>query len=356
MTGARRAGMACGSSAADELLASFGGAGAIVEPPLSRSLPLVIAPAIPGAVDVCDWVTSVREPLDTALRRAGGLLFRGFDTGTIEAFARLSDVFIDAHMDYTFALTPRRPISPTIATATELPPHMVISLHGECSAQRDWPMIIMFWCDQPPATGGETPLADSRRVLDRLPDATRDRFTALGVCYVRHVRGLRQIEHVFGTATRAGIAEYCARHDYAVTFDGAERVRTERVAPAIVDHPVTGEPVWFNHVETYHLSSLPLAVVKRNLSLEDDVLPLEVSYGDGSPIDNETARRIRLALRAETVTFPWRRGDVLLLDNMLTAHGRRPFTGDRRVLVAMGNSYLDALGRAEARLEGDGRA
>ena len=64
----------------------------------------------------------------------------------------------------------------------------------------------------------------------------------------------------------------------------------------------------------------------------------------------------RLALRAETVTFPWRRGDVLLLDNMLTAHGRRPFTGDRRVLVAMGNSYLDTLGRAEARLEADGRA
>ena len=93
--GARRAGMACGSSIADELLASLSGAAAIVEPLLSRSLPLVIAPAIPGAVDVGDWVTSVREPLDTALRQAGGLLFRGFGTGTVEAFARLSDVFIE---------------------------------------------------------------------------------------------------------------------------------------------------------------------------------------------------------------------------------------------------------------------
>lgn len=355
MTGARRAATACGSPAVDELLASLGGVGAIVEPSLSRSLPLVIAPAIPGA-DVCNWVTSVREPLDAALRQAGALLFRGFDTTTIEAFARLSDVFIDVHMDYTFALTLRRPITPTIATATELPSHMVISLHGECSAQRDWPMIIMFWCDQPAATGGETPLADSRRVLDRLPVAIRDQFTDLGVRYVRHVRGRSEIERVFGTVSRTGIAEYCARHDYAVTFDGAERVRTERVAPAIVDHPVTGEPGWFNHVETYHLSSLPLAAVRRNLSLEDDVLPLEVSYGDGSPIDNETARRIRLALRAETVTFPWRRGDVLVLDNMLTPHGRRPFTGDRRVFVAMGNSYLDRLGRAEARPEADRRA
>ena len=93
--GARRAAMAWGSAAADELLASLSGAGAIVEPPHSGSLPLVIAPAIPGAVDVCDWVTSVRGALDAALRQAGGLLFRGFDTGTIEAFARLSDVFVE---------------------------------------------------------------------------------------------------------------------------------------------------------------------------------------------------------------------------------------------------------------------
>jgi hypothetical protein len=129
-------------------------------------------------------------------------------------------------------------------------------------------------------------------------------------------------------------------------------------AGAIVEPPLSGSLplVIINHVETYHLSSLPLAAVRRNLSLEDDVLPLEVSYEDGSPIDNETARRIRLALREETVTFPWRRGDVLVLDNMLIAHGRRPFTGDRCVFVAMGNSYLDALGRAEARPEADPRA
>ena len=354
MTGAPRAAMDRGSAAEGELLASLRGAGASVEASRNRALPLVIAPAHAG--DTGDWAASARGPLTAALRQAGALLFRGFDTATLEAFARWSDVFIHDHMDYTFALTPRRAITPAIATATELPPHMVISLHGECSAQRDWPMVIMFWCDPPAVTGGETPLADSRRVLDRLPAAIRDRFTALGLRYVRHIRGRSEIERVFGTTSGTDIAEYCARHGYAVTFDGAERIRTERVAAAIVDHPVTAEPVWFNHVEAYHLSSLPLAAVKRNLSLEDDVLPLEVSYGDGSPIDHDTARRIRLALRAETVTFPWRRGDVLVLDNMLTAHGRRPFSGARRVLVAMGNSYLDTLGRAAARLAADRRS
>ena len=60
-------------------------------------------------------------------------------------------------------------------------------------------------------------------------------------------------------------------------------------------------------------------------------------------------------LRAEAVTFSRQRGDVLVLDHMLTAHGRRPFTGARRVLVAMGNSYLDAVGRAPAGPEADRR-
>ncbi|WP_281425855.1 TauD/TfdA family dioxygenase [Polymorphospora rubra] len=31
----------------------------------------------------------------------------------------------------------------------------------------------------------------------------------------------------------------------------------------------------------------------------------------------------------------WRAGDLLLIDNVLTAHGRRSFEGTRRVLVAM---------------------
>jgi hypothetical protein len=87
VTGAHRAAMAWGSPAPDELLACLGGPDAIVGSLPSRSLPLVIAPAISGA-DVCDWVTSVRGPLDIALRQTGGLLFRGFDTVTIDTLGR----------------------------------------------------------------------------------------------------------------------------------------------------------------------------------------------------------------------------------------------------------------------------
>ncbi|MNJ78479.1 Taurine catabolism dioxygenase TauD, TfdA family [compost metagenome] len=34
--------------------------------------------------------------------------------------------------------------------------------------------------------------------------------------------------------------------------------------------------------------------------------------------------------------FDWRKGDVILLDNMLAAHARDPFEGPRKIVVAMG--------------------
>lgn len=88
MTGAHRAAMACGSPAADEWLASLGGASAIVEPPPSRSLPLVIAPAIPGAA-VWDWVTSVRQ--DNMLTAHGRRPF----TGDRRVFVAMGNSYLD---------------------------------------------------------------------------------------------------------------------------------------------------------------------------------------------------------------------------------------------------------------------
>jgi hypothetical protein len=48
---------------------------------------------------------------------------------------------------------------------------------------------------------------------------------------------------------------------------------------------------------------------------------------------------VREAYRQETVTFPWQEGDILMLDNMLVAHGRSPFVGSRKIAVGMSETY-----------------
>ena len=67
---------------------------------------------------------------------------------------------------------------------------------------------------------------------------------------------------------------------------------------------------------------------------EDD-LPTNTYYGDGTPIEPSVLDELREIYRQETVAFPWEKGDVLMLDNMLAAHGRAPFVGTRKVLVGM---------------------
>jgi alpha-ketoglutarate-dependent taurine dioxygenase len=68
-------------------------------------------------------------------------------------------------------------------------------------------------------------------------------------------------------------------------------------------------------------------------------LPYNTYYGDGSQIEDAVVEEIREAYRQETVYFPWQVGDLLLLDNMLIAHGRNSYTGARRILAAMGEAY-----------------
>ncbi len=124
-------------------------------------------------------------------------------------------------------------------------------------------------------------------------------------------------------------------------------MRTRQVRRAIVAHPQTREEVWFNHVAFWHISSLKASL--RSVFLAEFVeadLPYNTYYGDGSPINNDIVAQIREAYSAETVAFPWQAGDVLFLDNMLVAHGRSPYEGQRRVVVAMGDG-ISSFGGSE---------
>lgn len=110
-------------------------------------------------------------------------------------------------------------------------------------------------------------------------------------------------------------------------------------------HPRTGDWVWFNQAHLFHVSNLPPEVRESLLEIVDeDDLPRNVYYGDGSPIEESLLDDIRGVLAEATVSFPWRSGDVLMLDNMLTAHARAPFSGPRKVIVAMAQGHgLDLL-------------
>ncbi|SFW18514.1 TauD/TfdA family dioxygenase [Nitrosovibrio sp. Nv17] len=305
-------------------------------------LPVLISPS-PSRVRerLADALPGLAAAVEASLHAVGGVLFRGYDVPSVEDFRRFAAGFGHPLLSYEFASTPRTAVSSGIYTSTEYPAHQHIPLHNEQAYTREWPMRIWFHCVTPAQSGGETPIADSRAVYRRIPAAIRRRFEQ-GLVYVRNYSGEFDLpwQQVFNTEDRAEVEAYCRRSGIEWTWKPDGELRTRQSCQGVAIHPVTGEPVWFNQAHLFHASNLPPEVRE---SLEEIVgienLPRNVCFADGSRIEDAMLEEVRAILAEETILFPWEAGDVLMLDNMLVAHGRTPFKGPRKVVVAMAQAH-----------------
>lgn len=312
--------------------------------PERGSLPLLIeAPeAGLGLLDVFDELKAI---VDGHLDQCGGVLLRGFDVGGVTAFREFAQAFGHPLLNYEFGSTPRSNVTQGVYTSTEYPAHQSIPLHNEQAYSLDWPMRIWFYSVIAAQTGGETPIADSREVFRRMPADIRERFASKRLMYVRNYGNGLDVswEQVFNTEDRSVVEAYCRAHhiDWEWRDDG--ELRTRQVCQAVATHPWTGDQVWFNQAHLFHVSNLPAEVRESLLEIVDEEdLPRNVYYGDGTPIENEVLERIRAVLDDCAISFPWQENDVLMLDNMLAAHARAPFTGPRKVVVAMAQGHREA--------------
>jgi hypothetical protein len=303
--------------------------------------PLVIRPAVDG-VDLVTWARSDADFIGSSLRKYGAILFQDFKGHSIAQFERLIVATSSAMMDYHDRSSPRSAVSENIYSSTDHPPEQTILLHNENSYSAAWPLKIYFHCAIPAASGGETPIADCRKVLARIDPVVLERFQQKQVMYVRNFGdgiGLPW-QTAFQTTEKAGVEKYCLGNALDFQWREGDRLRIRGVRPAIASHPRTGEQVWFNQAALFHPSSLEPGVRADLLSnFKEEELPLNAYYGDGSPIEASVLAVIHEAYARETIIFPWRAGDTLMLDNMLIAHGRRPFAGARQVVVGMADPW-----------------
>jgi len=303
----------------------------------SQSLPLVIEPAV-DQVDLFRWARESRDFVQAQLLQHGAILFRGFPVSTVEQFHLLVQCIATEPMEYKERSSPRSQVGDNIYTSTDYPANESIFPHNEHSYSQTFPLKLFFWCDVPAQLGGETPLGDTRRIYHRIPAEVRNKFEKHGWMFVRNFNngfGLPW-QKVFQTEDKSTVEAYCQKSDIEWEWREGGRLRTRQVRPAVFQHPHSHETVWFNHATFFHISTLKESMSSALRSdYRDDELPNNTFYGDGSPIPDEVMTTLRNAYLHEMTAFPWEAGDVILLDNMLTAHAREPFSGPRRILVAM---------------------
>jgi len=303
-----------------------------------RMLPLVITPAGGEAVEPGEWAKRHREFIESRLAAHGGLLFRGFAIREAAEFEQFVEAACGELIEYQERSSPRSTVSGRVYTSTDHPASRSIFPHNEQSYNTTFPMKIIFFCHTPAPEGGGTPVGDTRKIFQGIDPRIKDRFAQKKYMYVRNYNngvGLSW-QQVFQTSERSVVEDYCRRSEIEFEWRGADGLRTRQVRPAFARHPRTGEWVWFNHATFFHISTLEPALQSSLLQIfSEDDLPNNTYYGDGSRIEASVLEELRAAYRQAMTVFPWQQGDILLLDNMLTAHAREPFRGTRKILTAM---------------------
>jgi non-ribosomal peptide synthetase component F/alpha-ketoglutarate-dependent taurine dioxygenase len=313
--------------------------------------PLVLQPnftevdsGVDCRIDLADWVGSHREQIETDLLHYGAILFRGFDLRAIAEFERLAQTLCP-ELFGEYGDLPRAGVSGKVYSSTPYPADQAILFHNESSHLNLYPLKIWFYCVQPAQQGGETPIVDCRQVYQHLSPETRERFAQKQLMYVRnYIKGLDvRWQDFFHTSDPAVVEAYCDQAGMEFEWLENDGLRTRQIRPAIAQHPKTHDWVFFNQIQLHHPAFLDASTQNSLLSLlGEENVPRQVYYGDGSAIESEVLAEIQAVYQRLEHRFPWEAGDVLMLDNLLTAHSRKPYVGARQIVVALGEMITAA--------------
>ncbi|GHO86472.1 TauD/TfdA family dioxygenase [Dictyobacter formicarum] len=302
------------------------------------TLPLVLEPTMMG-VNLATWATHNREYVQKELNKHGAILFRNFAIDSPDKFENVArSIAIDGELFDEYGDLPRDTPGSKVYHSTPYPADKSILFHNESSHMHRWPMKIFFYCVKPADGLGATPILDCRKTYEQLDPAIIRRMQEKKLLYVRNfIDGLDvSWQQFFGTTNKLNVEAYCRKAGVAFEWKGENRLTTRQISPAVVLHPQTGEPLFFNQIQLHHISCLDPDVKESMLSMfSAEDLPRNVLYGDGTPIEDSIVNEISAIYDRLAVRFQWQKGDVIMLDNMMVAHARDPFEGTRKILVAM---------------------
>lgn len=291
--------------------------------------------------DAPSWAAEHRDAVRALVAEHGSVLVRGLGLGdqtdTAAVFRRLAAGL----MAEKEAFASRRTYADGVYSSSKWPPHQPMCMHHELSYTLEFPGLMLFACLSAPAVGGATALADAPTVLNALPGDLVERFLREGWLLTRNYNEEigASLTEAFGSEDRGAVESYCRAAAIEFEWQPDGGLRTWQRRSAVLRHPVDGRQCWFNQIA--FLNEWTLAPEIREYLVDvygADGLPFNTRYGNGAPIGEDTVRLLNEVYESHTVREPWQAGDLMLVDNVRTAHSREPYEGPREVLVAMADA------------------
>ncbi|GGG13618.1 peptide synthase [Rhodococcoides trifolii] len=289
-------------------------------------------------VGVTEWITKHRNDVRDALAERGSIVIRGLAAPGADQVTEALSVLGAAPTTDREPFAHRRRYADGVYSSTTWPAGQAMCMHHESSYSLDVPTLLLFSCRTPPESGGALGLADSARVLRALPRRLVERFGQQGWILRRAFTGEigASVAEAFGTSDRADVDRYCRANAIDARWTGAV-LHTSQHRSAVVRHPADGMLCWFNQVA--FLSEWTMDADVREFVADAhglDSLPFSTRYGNGDPIEEDVIDTIAGVYDEHTERVPLSAGDLVVVDNVRTAHSREAYTGDRDVVVGMG--------------------
>src|SRR5260221_5096510 len=200
---------------------------------------------------------------------------------------------------------------------------------------------MLFACLVAPTGGGETPVAASPRVLNALPADLVERFEGVGWLLIRNYNDDigASVAEAFGSDDRRAVESYCRANAIQFEWQPNGGLRTWQRRTAVVQHPRTARRCWFNQIA--FLNEWTMDPELREYLVDtygEDGLPFNTRFGNGDAIGADVVQAINEAYEANTAREAWQAGDLMIVDNLRTAHGKEPVEGPREGLVALADA------------------
>ncbi|MFD1044297.1 TauD/TfdA family dioxygenase [Kibdelosporangium lantanae] len=289
-----------------------------------------------------EWAVAHRAEVRSAVTAEGWVLVRGLDLTTPEQVGAVA-AELGSLMEEREGHAKRHTYAPGVYSSSVWTDDMPMCMHHELSYARTFPRLMMFGCLSLADSGGEVELADARAVLRALRSPMFDDFISNGWQLTRnyHPEAGTPWEDAFGTTDKNVVEAYCRSNGIHFEWRAGELLRTSQTHPAVFTHPVTGEECWFNQIAFLNEWTM-LEDIRDYLVGEfgRDGLPFNTTHADGRLINAPVIDELNAIYEKHATQVHWQPGDLLVVDNIATSHSRKPFSGNRKVVVAMADPLV----------------